>query len=111
MVGTLAAANQALLLSCPFPRKALAQCADAAAEGGDPVLVQLLTADAEALTATGARLSSLPLPQIDRQTALHLAVLREDLALCSEGLSSLLWEIIAGLRLDTVGGYPRPVSA
>jgi hypothetical protein len=72
------------------------------------VLVRLLTADAAALTATGGALASAPLPQEDPQPTVHLAALREDLAPCSDGLSSLLWEIIAGLHLDTLGGTPPP---
>jgi hypothetical protein len=111
MVSILAAVNQALLRACPFPIKTLNPCADAAAERGDAALVTLLTADADALTATGAALASLPLPAVGPQPRLHLGFVLEDLALCNDGLSSLLGELVAGLRLATVGGIaPAPVS-
>jgi hypothetical protein len=105
MVSILAAANQALLRACPFPAKALGPCADAAAEQTDAALGTPLTADAAALTANGTSLASLPLPAVGWQPSLHLGLMLEDLALCSDELGSLLGEIVAGLNLDDVHAY------
>jgi hypothetical protein len=99
MEDALATANRAVLAYCPRSRHSLLQCADLAVATGGGVLATTLTQEAGVLAQASQGLSGLPLPDLGRQPTQHLALLQEDLVVCSGGLASLLQEVAAGVPL------------
>jgi hypothetical protein len=95
----LATANRAVLAYCPRSQHSLLQCADLAVVTGGGELATTLTQEAGVLAQASQGLSSLPLPDLGRLPTLHLALLQEDLVVCSGGLARLLQEVAAGVPL------------
>jgi hypothetical protein len=112
MEGALAAANRALLEACRTPHDAqptLRECAEQGILQGDSILARRLAQEAGVLAEVGHALGSLLLPNLGLRPTIHLALLVEDLTLCSEGLSSLLGE--AAAAVPPLPTLPSPASS
>jgi hypothetical protein len=98
--------NGAVLDGCPMthaPGTTLVSCATAALLAGGPKLARTLTLEAAVVGDVGRTLAMADPPLLERPQAVDLALVREDLMLCSSGLSTLLSESAAALPAASAG--------
>jgi hypothetical protein len=84
--------------SVPGLTPSLMQCDGLVMVPKDHTLGTTLTREAGVLAAAAYAVASLRLPALDTTTTLYLALVTEDLVLCSNGLASLLGETAASVE-------------
>jgi hypothetical protein len=102
--GALASANRTVRRYCSLPSSvpeltpSLLQCDGLVILPDDRTLGTTLTREAGVLAAAGYAVASLQPPVLDTQATVSLALVAEDLVLCSTGLASLLRETAASVE-------------